>query len=535
MPLAPSFFPALRHSLQRLLCLLLPWWLVACASLPDPASRQASQAIPASHDTGLGLLAEQASPDATLSGFRLMPGADYALSTRLELIRRAERSLDVQYYQIKNDETGRLILRALRDAALRGVRVRLLIDDLYTEDEDALLQGLAATPGLELRLFNPFMGLRGSLAQRLAGSAFDLRRVTRRMHNKLFIADGAMAVAGGRNLANEYFMRSSDGNFIDLDTFVTGALLPSLSRIFDTYWNSDYAFPLASVLGDPGTSPEDLRRAFDLATGLDTTPTPPAPPPNDLLGYAPLVDELRRGRLGLIWAPAQAYGDAPTRVDGQATRYGEVPLINVESVRYNVIDRIHRAQKSVTAISPYLIPGPDGLEWIHLLRERGVHFSLLTNSLAATDEPLVYAAYRRYRAPMLKEGVRIYELGATRVRTTLRLGHFGQALGRLHEKAAVVDGRWLFLGSMNMDPRSAELNTELGLIIDSPELSAQVQKLVDNIQQHGAYELRLTPDRQQVQWWSPDLDQPLDTDPDTDWWLRLRLNLLAPWVPDSIL
>ena len=206
---------------------LLPmlWSLAAllasgCATLPDGLAGPPSKALRASTDTALGRLAQAAAPDPDLSGFRLMPGGDFALSTRLELARRAERTLDVQYYHIENDKTGRYFLRTLRDAARRGVRVRLLMDDLYTSGEDALLLGLAATPNLEIRLFNPFPAGRGSLGRRFAASLFNFDRVQRRMHNKLFIADGAMAVAGGRNIGNQYFTRTAGPNFLDLDTFV---------------------------------------------------------------------------------------------------------------------------------------------------------------------------------------------------------------------------------------------------------------------------------------------------------------------------
>jgi len=213
-----------------------------CATLPDEAPRPPTKAIAVSADTALGKIALASQPDPDLSGFRLMPGGDFAFDTRLQLARRAQRTLDVQYYQIENDETGRYLLRTLRDAAQRGVRVRLLMDDLYTSGEDELLLGLAATPNVELRLFNPFPAGRGSLLKRFTASLFDFSRVNRRMHNKLFIADGAMAVAGGRNIGNQYFRRTTGPNFIDLDTFVTGALIPRLGVLFDQYWNSPHVW-----------------------------------------------------------------------------------------------------------------------------------------------------------------------------------------------------------------------------------------------------------------------------------------------------
>ena len=353
-----------------------------------------------------------------------MPGGDFALDTRLELARRAERSLDVQYYHIENDDTGRYFLRTLRDAARRGVRVRLLMDDLYTSGEDALLLGLAATPNLELRLFNPFPAGRSSIVQRFAASLLNFDRVQRRMHNKLFIADGAMAVAGGRNIGNQYFTRTTGPNFLDLDTFVAGALLPRLGQLFDQYWNSEYVVPLQAVVKAIASDTE-LQASFERMTAPDSTPRPPALAPNDLLGYGPIVNELDSGMLGLVWARAEAYADSPDRVVGKTASYGGVALLDVDSVRYNVREQIRRARNDVSVISPYLIPGKGGLEVMQEVHGRGVRMSILTNSLAATDEPLVHTAYQRYRPAMLKLGIDLYELSSVRTRASVRLGLFG--------------------------------------------------------------------------------------------------------------
>ena len=210
-----------------------------CAGLPRDVQRPPSQAIAASADTDLGRIALASAPDRTRSGFRLLSWSAQSLAARIELIRRAQVSLDVQYYVIHDDETGRHLLRALRDAAERGVRVRLLVDDLYTAGTDPLLLGLAAYPNVEVRLFNPFPMGRDSLSARLTLSLFDLGRVNHRMHNKLLVADGAMAVAGGRNIGNEYFMVSGLANYIDLDAFAVGPIVAKLAALFDQYWNSD--------------------------------------------------------------------------------------------------------------------------------------------------------------------------------------------------------------------------------------------------------------------------------------------------------
>src|SRR5215207_10063174 len=274
--------------------------MAGCASLPDVDPPPPTQAIAASDETALGRMALAAQPDPDLTGFRLLPSGDNALTTRLELIRRAERTLDVQYYEIDDDATGRVFLRALRDAARRGVRVRLLIDDLHTAGQDPLLMGLAATPNLELRLFNPFSVARGGLLSRIVWSLFDFGRLNHRMHNKLFIADGAVAVAGGRNIGDEYFRRDAAENYLDLDAVVMGALMPRLGALFDLYWNS----PHVRRIGDVVRASEDreaLAQGFERATDGSSTPTPGPPAPNDVLGYGPFIDELRAGRPVLVW------------------------------------------------------------------------------------------------------------------------------------------------------------------------------------------------------------------------------------------
>ncbi|CAN5212138.1 phospholipase D family protein [soil metagenome] len=552
MPLLPFLLPPLLRPLRwltprralTLLVFVTTWLASGCAMLAPGLVGAPSKAIPTSSQTTLGRIAAESLPDPDLSGFRLMPSGGFALSARLELARRAERSLDVQYYQIEDDETGRYLLRQLRDAAARGVRVRLLMDDLYTSGEDELLLGLAAHPNVELRLFNPFPAGRSSLQMRFGASLFDFDRVNRRMHNKLFIADGAMAVAGGRNIGNQYFTRTAGENFIDLDTFVTGALLPRLASLFDQYWNSPYVLPVEKVVKSDA-SREERRRRFEELTGPATTPPPDPPAPNDVLGYSPIADDLAAGKLGLIWATAQAYADSPERVIGKTASYGGVPLLDVDSVRYNVVEQIRRARSEVVVTSPYLIPGKAGLEAMAEVRKRGVRISLVTNSLAATDEPLVHTGYRRYRPEMLRMGVDLYELSSTRVRRSVRLGILGSKIGRLHAKTAVIDRQTLFVGSMNFDPRSEVHNTEIGLIVFSPEMAQQVLKLIDVLKQQGAYRLRLAADGSGIEWVGGDADavaasggaaeRVLTEEPDSTFWSRMLLELLAPLTPESIL
>ena len=257
-----------------------------------------------------------------------------------------------------------------------------------------------------------------------------------------------------------------------------------------------------------------------------------------MLGYAPLGPELRDGaRLDLIWTVAEAYADSPDRVIGKTASYGGVPLLDVDSVRYNVIEQMRRSRSEVTLVSPYLIPGKAGLDVMREVRGRGVRISVVTNSLAATDEPVVHTGYRRYRPDMLRLGVEIHELSSARTKRSVRLGLFGSQVGRLHAKSAIFDRRALFLGSMNFDPRSDTHNTEIGLFIASPELAQQILKLLDVLKQQGAYRVRFAEGGDRIEWVTSEdgADQVLTVEPDAGLWDRLMLELLAPLAPESLL
>jgi putative cardiolipin synthase len=260
--------------------------LAGCGTLPTNVGKTDSSALPLDPASPLVRIAVSSIPAPEQTGVRLLPLGAYSLDTRIQLAQRATSSLDVQYYVLENDPTGRLLMTALRDASARGVRVRLLIDDLYTSHSDPLLRGLASFPNFEVRLFNPFCCNRsGGVGGRYTASIFDFGRLNHRMHNKLFIADGVMAVAGGRNIADEYFLRAMDANFVDMDAFVMGAVVRSMSTIFDRYWNSEVVFPIEAV-GEPLGDKSAHAKAFDVLIA-SLPPSPPVDPPaTDLLGLA---------------------------------------------------------------------------------------------------------------------------------------------------------------------------------------------------------------------------------------------------------
>jgi len=476
-------------------------------------------------------MVEISAPSPELSGFRLMPLAAYSLDARIELTRRAKYSLDIQYYLIQNDRTGRLLLRNVRDAARRGVRVRLLVDDLYTFGGDQMFIGLAAFPNVEVRLFNPFCCGRDGLLSKYTASLLDFRRLNHRMHNKLFIADSAMVIAGGRNIADEYFARSMSGNFVDMDAFIVGAVVPKLGSIFDAYWNSAHAYPVSQVIATDRNR-EQLQEGFNKLVDEGDQMMAVKMPPTDILGYGPITDDLDAGRLGLEWGTANAFADSPDKVTAM-TREAARSM----SVTMNVFDLVKVAQSEVMLCSPYFVPGEMGVQGFTELRKRDVKVTILTNSLASNDEPLVHIGYARYRPELLRAGVDLYELSPTRVLQNKRLDLAipGASLGRLHAKTAVIDRSIAFIGSMNLDPRSDSTNTELGVIIRSPEFAREVLRVIHISRLQSAYRLQLGADGHSLQWLTTDDNGEviLYVEPDTTFLLRLQSMLYGPFVPEQ--
>lgn len=489
----------MSRAMRACAALALALLLGACAMLPPPGERQASVALEDAAGTALGRHAREtvaASPPGH-SGFRLLLQPREAFEARLALVEQAERTLDVQYYIFEQDALGTELLAALRRAAARGVRVRLLLDDLQLAGE-----GPQAQENLEVRVFNPLPARRGSLAQRFLLSLHEFRRVNHRMHNKLLVADNSFSISGGRNIATEYFMQADHANFLDLDVMAVGDVVREQSSGFDRYWNSAQAWPLAWL----GARAEPL----------DVLPSPIAPQAPPLPVAA-----------AFTWARARVLVDDPAKMDGSTLgeRFSR-------SVSERTLATIADAQFRVVIVTPYFIPGSVGLEVMARARERGVETIIVTNSLRSTDEPLVHAAYSRYRRRMLDLGVTLYEVSPTLAHRVPQWGNLGGSEGRLHAKMALVDRRWFYIGSMNLDGRSASLNTESGLLIDSPELVELFLQSVGPERFSGAYELRVAPDGT-LQW----LDDGVvhDVEPGMDWRQKLLGLLVLPLLDEELL
>lgn len=525
----------MNNRTARSLCLMVACaaLLQACASLPPPAQREQTQAIAAQPGTELADIATQSIPQGAESAFRPLPLSAWSMEARLTLVRRAKQSLDLQYYLLQNDMTGHTLLRAVRDAALRGVRVRVLVDDLYTDRSDRMLQALEAYPNIEVRLFNPFPAGRAFSWSRWAFALSDFARVNHRMHNKLLIADGAFAVAGGRNIADEYFFSSKDGNFVDFDLLVAGQAVPQLAAIFDRYWNSPRVYQLRQLEPERATL-ETARATFEETTADAKDAFPPlARDKVDLLGFHSLGNDFLKPPLKMLGGSIEVFSDDPEKASGRSER-----IEDPTTVTSRVIRAIGEAKTEVVAASPYFVPGERGMKGLRAVRENGVHVEVLTNSLASNDEPFATAAYARYRQPMLKMGVELYETDSSQLKhDKLFSAALRASVGRSHSKLIVIDHHLTFVGSMNLDFRSSRLNTELGMLVESPELAEDVLRLKNYVESVGSFHLRLAPDGEHVQWVGADdgKETVYDDDPGVDLGTRLQVWFLSPFISESLL
>jgi len=394
----------------------------------------------------------------------------------MELAERAERSLDLQYFLIKNDASGKLLMDTVLAAADRGVRVRMLIDDIEDLGRNREITALSAHDNIEIRIFNPFFS-RGAFEKlRDAEWLLFTRRLNSRMHNKLFVADNAAAVLGGRNIGDEYFQASPRVERADFDVLVVGPAVPRLSQSFDVYWNSDLAIPVEALLVDKPTTEALDRYRQELAQNRTTVL--PSTKQLKLDQPGPLSEALEGKQL--TWARAEVFYDAPEKIKVES---GEE---RGHLLRDRLEDALHGVKSELRVASPYLVPGEEGMKLVEGLRTRGVRVRILTNSLETTDMTVAHSGYRHYRQRLLEDGVELYEARAFPGERVAEGEHIKSKFTSefaMHAKVFALDDNRLFLGSMNFDARSLKLNTEIGLLIDSPELTKQVNDRFDAIAQ----------------------------------------------------
>jgi len=496
--------------------------LAACSGLPKAGERTSSTAMKGNQGTVLAAAVRpQVAAHRGLSGLHSLPDGPEALAARLALADAAQRSLDVQYFIWNQDLAGKVLLEHLFRAADRGVRVRLLLDDLGTMPSDANLLAIDSHPNIELRMFNP-VAMR---SPRLLGMILDFGRINRRMHNKSFTADGQFAIVGGRNIGDEYFGANEAINFADLDVVLIGPVVKEVSDEFDLYWNNQSSIPI-NTLGRQDTTPEQFAAKRAALVEYHTAA--------ERSGYAKAVRDcefarqLRHRNVSYFWGPATIVMDNPDKVTMSSARTETHLAPQLRQV-------FNATKRELFLVSPYFVPGKQGVELLAGVRRRGARVVVITNSLASTDGVPVHSKYQGYRKPLLEAGVELYEMkpipGTLQGRglSSLR-GPAGSSTAGLHAKTFTFDRQVGFIGSFNLDPRSSKLNTEMGVLFHCPALAKRLPENTGRNLEHNAYRVELVGHR--LEWVTREGDQKVRyySEPETSLWKRVKAQMIS-WLP----
>ncbi|WP_142984749.1 phospholipase D family protein [Atlantibacter hermannii] len=469
------------------------------------------------HKTRLGrAIAPKTLAHPDHSGVHPLADSLDAFAARYLLAEMAEQTLDVQYYIWEDDMSGRLLFSALLDAAKRGVRVRLLLDDNNTLGLDSALRLLNAHPNIEVRLFNPF----SFRTLRALGYLTDFARLNRRMHNKSFTVDGEATIIGGRNVGDAYFGAGDEPLFADLDVLAVGPVVAEVCQDFEGYWTCASVSTLEKVLD---VNEEEIEQRVQLPKEWQQDPV--AQSYLDKLATTQFATHLDAGTLSMIWSKTRLLSDDPRKGEGKARRHSLLPL--------RMLNVIGEPTKQFDIISSYFVPTRAGVAQLLMLKRKGVDIAILTNSLAANDVAVVHAGYARWRKKLLRHGIALYELkpGPQKEHTPHDRGLTGNSGSSLHAKTFSVDENHVFIGSFNFDPRSAMLNTEMGLVIESPELAQQIHHRFTQSQQKAAWTLELD-HRGRINWVEYRDGQKVvfTKEPKTRFWQRVLVKL-AYWLP----
>ena len=513
---------------QILLKSLLLWAMLllgGCASLPDNSSKARSTAYNDTGDTRLGTAYTQAPKyTAGQNAFLLLPNGLDAFVARALLAQAAERSIDTQYYMIHGDHVGSLFVDQLYKAADRGVRIRLLLDDIDEGARDVNIAVFDSHPNIEVRIFNPFGRNVGRTWQYVTGFG----KQTRRAHNKSFTVDNQATILGGRNIGDEYFSRDPELDFQDVDVLVSGPVAQQVSVSFDESWNHELSYPISLLVEKLPTETEaaEIRKQFDeKVKGMSNSEY------IQRLVSSDLADNFRNKTVVWHWGKGKVYADPPDKL-----------LRDTGDAAYrmsaDIAPYLEATEKELIILSPYFVPGKGGVAFLKKIRDKGVRVRILTNSLATNDVAIVHAGYSRYREDLLRAGVELYELNDVTTkeeRRDLRQGRIGSSKSSLHAKAFVMDRDKLFVGSLNLDPRSIVQNTEIGVVFQSPEIATKAARGFDESIDDAAFRLELATDengREHLLWHGliNGEQTTLDREPNTSFWRRLSIGLMK-WMP----
>lgn len=498
-----------------------------CASIPENVGRTESHAYTDTHDTRLGKSLEDdllAHPGQ--SGFHLLGNGLDAFVARAALAAHAERSLDVQYYLYHDDLTGRLLADQLIKAADRGVRVRVLVDDMGLEGRDESIATTDHHPNIEVRIFNPF----SRSGSRFTQFVTRLGSVTRRMHNKSFTADNQITIVGGRNIGDEYFNADPDLEFGDLDVIAAGPVVQEVSESFDLYWNHALAYPITTLTGEPSDNDalEEGRKELDayVAEHQDSEYL-------EALRNSKLAHELRNDTFRYEWGTAKAIYDMPEKIAEDRDRE-DLQLVTELS------PYLEGVEKELIIFSAYFVPSWESVRAMKKLCDRGVTVRILTNSLSSTDVSVVHVGYARHRIPLLEAGVELHELNKklTKKEEESRKGPSSGSKASLHTKSFIMDRERVFIGSFNFDPRSVYENTEIGILLDSETIAAGMAEWFDNNIEQYAFRLALKEvgyGEKYIIWHGVVDGKPVvfTGDPYTSFWDRLGVGLMSFLPVDS--
>ena len=516
------------ESMSKIHCLvLIPIMFLllgGCARLPENSGRTTSFAYAQPEETTIGKNWEKSfQENPGDSAYHLLSNGHDALVARVMLAALADHTIDAQYYLLHKDEVGGIFVDQLYKAADRGVRVRLLLDDMGLEGRDFHGAVMDAHPNIEVRIFNPF----GRNTSRTIQFVTGFGKQTRRAHNKSFTIDNIATILGGRNIGNEYFIADPELDFYDLDVLVVGPVVQEVSGSFDQFWNHELSYPVSTLVEQMPT-PEEVQKIE--AEFIEFISDQQQTEYLETLKNSKFAQILRSGTPEFIWGPGEIVRDDPQKL-----------ATDTDDKTYHLSEELgpylDEVNNELLIFSPYFVPGKGGLAYFKKLREQGVSVKVLTNSLASTDVPIVHSGYANYRRQLLRMGVRLYELNS-QLKKEMERGKFYESKSSLHAKAMVIDRSLVFIGSLNLDPRSVIQNTEIGIVLKSAEIADRLSMLFDKMVDSIAYRLELRIDQDGFEHivWHGSVDGENITlywEPNTSFWERFSMGFLRLMPAES--
>lgn len=527
-----SSTPAINNTLliRILLSCALCIGLSACSTLPKPQVQPVQYAL--STDTSQTALAQMIQPlrlqHPELTGYHILSDPLQALAARINLIDRAEKTLDLQYYIWNNDRIGALALYSILQAADRGVKVRLLIDDNNAKAMEGIFLALDQHPNIQIKLYNPY----GFRRYRALDMLLDLKRINHRMHNKSFIVDNQIALIGGRNMSDQYYNLGDNYQFSDVDVLLVGKAADQTIDSFDQYWNDDYAYPVRQLV-----NPKLYTLRYEGLKDQLTQNYQEASTQNylDLAYHSKTFEREFNHDIQLNWTQAEVISDPPGKIKGTAS--------TEEYLSHQLLQKLDQPEHSLDIISAYFVPETTGSALLNNLAQQGVKVRILTNSFKANDVPVVHAFYSKYRQELLANDVQLYEFlyspdqqvlnkNIEEIARKIKVNIKGLSHASLHAKLMAIDNKQVFIGSPNFDPRSDKVNSEIGVLLNSPELAKGIHQAMNKNLSHYAYQLLLDAN-QNINWEVHKSNEETRTfkhEPRMAWYQRAALKVLS-WLP----